>query len=71
MTARDLEGFEVPTLCMTADEDFVCAPDSVAHLARMLVGGRFVKVPETGHSIYWERPALFNQLVDEFLDSVE
>ncbi|MFZ6185256.1 alpha/beta fold hydrolase [Nannocystis pusilla] len=71
VTARDLEGFEVPTLCMTADEDFVCAPDSVAHLARMLVGGRFVKVPETGHSIYWERPALFNRLVDEFLDSVE
>lgn len=69
--APALEGFNVPTLCLTSDEDFVCAPESVAALSRMLAGGRLVRVPETGHSVYWERPALFNQIVDEFFTSLE
>ena len=30
-------------------------------------GARLARVPEAGHSVYWERPDAFNRLVDEFL----
>ena len=66
-----LEGFEVPTLCLTGDEDVVCAPEAVEALARRLARGRFVCVPATGHSVYFERPVEFNRLVDQFLATLD
>jgi len=28
-------------------------------------------VPPAGHSVYWERPDVFNRVVGEFLDDVK
>lgn len=71
VTAAELEGFEVPTLCLTADEDMVCAPEAVEALARGLARAKFVRVPATGHSVYFERPAEFNRILDEFLATLQ
>lgn len=57
----------VPTLCITGDEDIVIPPDAVAFLARHLPNAQLARVPEAGHSVYFERPQEFNRLVDEFL----
>lgn len=58
----------VPTLCITGEEDIVIPPDAVAFLAANLPNGRLARVPEAGHSVYFERPDAFNRLVGEFLD---
>jgi pimeloyl-ACP methyl ester carboxylesterase len=56
-----------PLLCVTGEEDVVIPPAAVAVLASIVPGARHARVPEAGHSVYWERPAAFNRLVDEFL----
>jgi 3-oxoadipate enol-lactonase len=61
----------VPLLCIAGDEDVVIPPEAVGVLARIVPGARFVRVRAAGHSVYWERPAVFNQVVDEFLAAVD
>jgi pimeloyl-ACP methyl ester carboxylesterase len=57
----------VPLLCITGEEDVVIPPAAVAVFASIVPGARLVRVPEAGHSVYWERPETFNRIVDEFL----
>jgi 3-oxoadipate enol-lactonase len=59
-----------PVLCITGEEDAVMPPAAVAVLASVVPGARLARVPEAGHSVYWERPETFNRLVDEFLATV-
>jgi pimeloyl-ACP methyl ester carboxylesterase len=67
-TARaEVARLRVPLLCITGEEDVVIPPAAVAVLASIVPGARLARVPEAGHSVYWERPAAFNRLVDEFL----
>jgi 3-oxoadipate enol-lactonase len=47
----------------------VIPPEGVAILATRLPRGRLVRVPEAGHSVYFERAGTFNRLLDEFLES--
>jgi pimeloyl-ACP methyl ester carboxylesterase len=61
----------VPTLCITGDEDVVIPPEAVAFLAQHLPNAQLARVPEAGHSVYFERPQEFNRLLDEFLMSNE
>ena len=56
-----------PLLCVTGEEDVVIPPAAVAILASIVPGARLARVPEAGHSVYWERPDAFNHLVDGFL----
>ncbi len=57
----------MPVLCLVGEEDGVIPPDTVAVLASRIPGARLVRIPETGHSVYFERAATFNRLLDEFL----
>jgi 3-oxoadipate enol-lactonase len=61
----------IPLLCIAGDEDVVIPRGAVAALAALVPGARFAGVPEAGHSVYFERPQIFNQLVGEFLSAVE
>ncbi|MBI5876889.1 MAG: alpha/beta hydrolase [Chloroflexi bacterium] len=58
----------IPLLCIAGDEDIVIPPGAVAALAGLVPGARLARVPEAGHSVYFERPQTFNRLVDTFLD---
>jgi 3-oxoadipate enol-lactonase len=69
--AADLARLTMPILCLTGDEDAMMAPAAVAALARLLPDARLVRVPAAGHSIYFERPAEFNALVDDLLRKVD
>jgi 3-oxoadipate enol-lactonase len=69
--ATALAALTMPVLCLTGEEDVVIPPAAVAALARLLPAGRLVRVERAGHSVYFERAAAFNRLVDEFLASVE
>lgn len=65
--AADAAGLAMPVLGIAGDEDVVIAPGAVRALCGAVPGGRFVEVAEAGHSVYFERAAGFNAIVDEFL----
>jgi len=62
-----LADLQMPVLFITGDEDWVFPPAAGPALAPLARQGRAVRVPAAGHSVYFERAARFNQLLEEFL----
>jgi len=60
----------VPTLVVTGDEDWPCLEPGL-YLKRVIPTAGLVVIPNSGHTINLEEPALFNQAVDDFLHQVE
>lgn len=62
-----LRTLDVPTLWLTGAEDVVYPPFLSAILAGMMPKAEVAQVENAGHSVYFERPAEFNRIVDAFL----
>jgi 3-oxoadipate enol-lactonase len=62
-----LRTFDIPTLWLTGAEDIVYPPFLSDILARLMPKVEVACVPDAGHSVYFERPAEFNRIVDAFL----
>ena len=62
-----LAGLPMPVLFITGDEDCVFPSAAGPALAKLAPKGRAVRVPAAGHSVYFERGARFNELLDGFL----
>jgi len=62
-----LAQLDVPVLFITGDEDWVFPPAAGPALARLARQGQAVRVPAAGHSVYFERAARFNELVEGIL----
>jgi pimeloyl-ACP methyl ester carboxylesterase len=67
--ADDLRTLKVPTLWLTGDEDIVYPPFLSDVLAKLMPNARVAQVRKAGHSVYFERAAEFNRIVDEFLSA--
>jgi 3-oxoadipate enol-lactonase len=65
-----LGGLTMPVLCLAGEEDSLALPAALEALAAWLPNGRYASVPAAGHSVYFERAAAFNRIVDDFLTSV-
>ena len=65
--ADALRTLKVPTLWLTGDEDIVYPPFLSDILSAMMPNARVAQVRQAGHSVYFERPAEFNRIVEEFL----
>lgn len=50
-------------------EDVVLLPSLVELARRHFPNARIELIPEAGHSVYFERPGIFNALVDDFLNA--
>jgi 3-oxoadipate enol-lactonase len=61
-----LAGLSLPVLFLTGDEDCLFPSAAGPAFAALAPKGRSVRVPQTGHSVYFERPAEFNRIVEEF-----
>jgi 3-oxoadipate enol-lactonase len=57
----------MPILCMVGEQDELIPPEMIRALVKVLPRGALVTVPDCGHSIYFEQPEVFNQLVRDFL----
>lgn len=57
----------VPVLVIAGAEDRVIPVSMLELAAAAFPAGRIAHVPEAGHSVYFERPAAFNALIDRFL----
>jgi pimeloyl-ACP methyl ester carboxylesterase len=62
-----LRTLNLPTLWLTGAEDLVFPPFVAEALAPLMPNARVACVPAAGHSVYFERAAEFNRLVDDFL----
>jgi 3-oxoadipate enol-lactonase len=67
--AGDLKRLAVPVLFISGTEDIVFPPPAAAALANLVPGAKLESVPEAGHSVYFERPEIFNRVVSTFFDT--
>jgi pimeloyl-ACP methyl ester carboxylesterase len=65
-----LKAMTLPTLIVAGDEDDHCLQPSL-FLKRAIPASGLAILPKTGHTLNLEEPALFNQLVSDFLAAVE
>ena len=61
-----LAGLKIPVLFLAGEEDCVFPAATVEAFAALAPQGSARRVPKAGHSTYFERPAEFNRIVDEF-----
>lgn len=65
-----LRGVAIPTLFVIGDED-VSYPTFVSQaLAGIMPNARVEQVPDTGHSVAYERADAFNRIVDSYLSNL-
>ncbi len=65
-----LRDLAVPTLFLTGADDIIYPPFLSDALAPLLPHATVEQVKDVGHSVYFERAAVFNRLVDRFLGAV-
>ena len=66
----ELKKLKVPSLIIVGDQDEPCLEPGL-FMKRHIPHAGLVVMPMTGHTVNIEEPGLFNQLVAEFLASVE
>ena len=62
-----LAALKVPTLFVAGDSDLDAPPSLLRMMAGHVPGSEFLAVPESGHSVYWEQPDVFNRAVLDFV----
>lgn len=74
MRVRDLDDLQAvtcPVLAIVGSEDTICPPANIDILAGGLHSVNLTVVARTGHSVYFERPDMFNDAVLDFLRNME
>jgi pimeloyl-ACP methyl ester carboxylesterase len=66
-TFAKLGGIATKTLVIAADADLLAPPALMRLWARHVKGAQWATVPDAGHSIAWEQPDVFNDIVLRFL----
>jgi pimeloyl-ACP methyl ester carboxylesterase len=67
ITWAALRGMKVPTLLITGDADLIWPPPLLRLFARHIPDNETAVVAEAGHSVYWERPEIFNRTILDFI----
>ena len=67
MTQAKLKELKLPTLLIAGAADLVTPPSLSRMLAAEIPGSEVVVAPESGHSVYWEQPEIFNRAVLDFV----
>jgi 3-oxoadipate enol-lactonase len=65
-----LRSVAIATLFITGGEDTTYQPFLSDALAPLMPNARVEQVPDSGHSVYFQRAGLFNRLVENFLSKV-
>ena len=67
VTLAALESIKLPTLVIAGDADLYAPPALMQRVAEHIKGAQFITVPDAGHSVWWEKPDLFNRTVLAFI----
>ncbi|HEX9463981.1 MAG TPA: alpha/beta hydrolase [Alphaproteobacteria bacterium] len=65
-----MKAIPTPALIMTGDEDWLCLEPGLL-MKKAIPNAGLVVLPNAGHAINLEEPALFNQQLDDFFHAVE
>jgi len=68
--AGELATLAAPTLLIVGTEDTIAKPSVVTLFASMLPRAQVAVIEDCGHSAYFEKPAVFNRLVSDFLEGM-
>jgi len=69
VSPEEAAALSVPGLVVVGEEDIVIQPPVIEAAARCVPGARLERVPEAGHSVYFERADVYNALIEAFLAS--
>ena len=69
VSAEEAASVTLPVLFIAGEEDIVIQPPILEAAARCFPNARLERVPEAGHSVYFERADAYNALVGAFLES--
>lgn len=61
----------VPTLVIVGDQDLITPPELSFELVGLVSGAQMQVIEDAGHISNLEKPAEFNQALDQFIDGVE
>lgn len=67
VTWDHLAAWKLPVLVLTGDADLYTPPSVMRLFHTRIPGAEKFLVPDAGHSSYWERPAIFNEVVLDFI----
>ena len=67
ITQAALKNLKVPTLLIAGAADLITPPAIMRLVRDAIPGAQMVVADETGHSVYWERPDVFNASVLAFI----
>ncbi len=67
ITQASLHGVKPPVLMMTGAADLITPPAITRLICDAIPGSQMIVADETGHSLYWERPDVFNAGVLDFV----
>jgi len=67
MTEAKLEQLKVPVLLISGAADLLTPPSISRMLQAKIPNSELVVAPESGHSVYWEQPEVFNKAVLDFI----
>ena len=65
-----LHSFAMPTLFITGGEDTTYPPFLSEALAGLMPKAKVEQVSDSGHSVYFQRAAIYNDLVERFLANI-
>ena len=68
--AADLAKVTTPTLFIVGEDDDITPPHIIEMAAGYIPGAKLLPVPGSGHSVYFERPDVFNFEVERFLNGL-
>jgi pimeloyl-ACP methyl ester carboxylesterase len=66
-TPEDIAPLDLPVLFITGEEDIVIPPQVIDIAASYFHRATLEHVAAAGHSVYFERPAQFNAIIERFL----
>lgn len=66
-TREQAAALPMPILCVSGEEDVVFPTAGAEAFAALVPTAKLERVPQAGHSVYFERPETFNRLLAEFL----
>ena len=67
MTEEKLAQLKVPVLLIAGAADLSTPPSISRVLQSKIPNSELVVAPESGHSVYWEQPEVFNKAVLDFI----
>lgn len=66
----EMKALTVPTMIVCGDEDWPCLTPSLM-MKRRIASAALCVIPDSGHSVNQEEPALYNRMLEEFFAKVE